>query len=155
VFVFAAYALVDGVFALVSAVRTHADGPPWWFLALEGVTGIAVGMSALVLPGFTAFALLYLIAAWALATGVLEIAVALRLRRSISGEWLLAVGGVLSMALGLLLILFPGPGALAVVLWIGAYALIFGVLFVALGLRLRALRSSSGEHVHYVGPGGP
>jgi uncharacterized membrane protein HdeD (DUF308 family) len=81
------------------------------------------------------------IAAWALVTGAFEIAAAIRLRKVITGEWILALSGILSMALGVLLIAAPGPGALAVVIWIGAYAFVFGVLLFALGLRLKGLGS--------------
>ena len=86
-------------------------------------------------------ALLYLIAAWALVTGAFEIAAAIRLRKVITGEWILALSGILSIALGVLLIVAPGPGALAVVIWIGAYAFVFGALLFALGLRLKGLGS--------------
>lgn len=96
-------------------------------------------MLTLIWPGITAIVLLYLIAAWALVTGALEIAAAIRLRKVIANEWMLALGGIASLAFGVLLVLFPGPGALAVVLWIGAYALVFGALLVALAFRLRSL----------------
>jgi uncharacterized membrane protein HdeD (DUF308 family) len=86
--------------------------------------------------------LLYLIAAWALVTGGLEIAAAIRLRKVITGEWLLVLIGIASVALGVILILFPEPGALAVVLWIGAYALVSGALLIALGIRLRSWAKS-------------
>lgn len=95
-------------------------------------------------PGITALVLLYVIAAWALVTGVLEIAAAIRLRKAIKGEWLLALSGILSVALGVMLVLWPIPGALAVVIWIGAYAFVVGALLLALGLRLRSLRPSAG-----------
>jgi len=90
--------------------------------------------------------LLYLIAAWALVTGAFEVAAAIRLRKVITGEWLLVLSGAASIVLGILLMLFPGPGALVVVLWIGAYALVSGALLIALGLRLRSWGSSHGSH---------
>jgi uncharacterized membrane protein HdeD (DUF308 family) len=138
VLVFGAYAFADGVLAIVMAVRRNDRSVPWWVLLLEGVAGIALGVGTFFLPGLTALALLYLVAGWALVTGVLEIVAAIRLRKLISDEWLLAVSGVLSVGLGVLLVLFPGPGALALVIWIGAYALLFGGLLVALGFRLRS-----------------
>ncbi|HZB27460.1 MAG TPA: HdeD family acid-resistance protein [Gemmatimonadales bacterium] len=140
VLLFGAYAFADGVLAIVTAVRRRGTDR-WWLLLLEGLAGIAAGIVTLLWPGITAIALLYVIAAWALVTGAFEIAAAIRLRKVITGEWLLALSGVLSIALGVMLVLWPGPGALAVVIWIGAYALVFGVLLVALGIRLRALGS--------------
>jgi uncharacterized membrane protein HdeD (DUF308 family) len=138
VLVFGAYAFVDGTLAIVSAIRRRGPSERWWALLLEGVTGVAVGIATLVWPGITALGLLYVIAAWALVTGALEIAVAIRLRKVITGEWLLVLGGIASIGLGVLLVLFPRAGALAVVLWIGAYALVFGALLIVLGLRLRS-----------------
>jgi uncharacterized membrane protein HdeD (DUF308 family) len=138
VLVFGAYAFADGVFAIVMALRNRGRGDPWWILLLEGLAGVAAAIVTLFFPGLTALALLYLIAAWAVVTGVLEIALAIRLRKVISSEWLLALSGIASLALGVVLMLFPGPGALAVVLWIGAYAIVFGALLIALSLKLRS-----------------
>lgn len=135
---FGAYALVDGAFAFMGAFRRRGDGQPRWMFVVEGVIGVIAGLVTLVSPGLTALSLLYVIAAWAFVTGVFEVAAAIRLRKMISGEWLLALSGVLSAALGVVLMLFPGPGVLAVVLWIGAYAVVFGVTLLGLGLRLRA-----------------
>jgi uncharacterized membrane protein HdeD (DUF308 family) len=136
VIVFGAYALVDGVFALLSAVR-GGGAEPWWLLVLEGGVGIGIGVLTLVAPGITALALLFYIAIWAIATGVLEIAAALALRKEIEGEWLLVLGGLVSVAFGALLIARPGAGALAVLWLIGGYAIAFGALLVLLGLKLR------------------
>ena len=140
VLLFGAYAFVDGVFSLVTAVRRRS-ADRWWLLLLEGIAGILAGVATLMWPAITAIVLLYLIAWWALVTGGLEIAAAIRLRKVITGEWLLALSGVASVILGILLIIAPGPGALAVVIWIGAYAFVFGALLIALSLRLRSLRT--------------
>ena len=138
VLVFGAFAFVDGVLALVSAVRRRGVSDRWWVLLLQGLAGVAAGVVTFVWPDLTTLALLYLIAAWALVIGTLEIAAAIRLRKVITGEWLLAVGGIAAIGFGVLLILLPEAGALAVVLWIGAYAFVSGALLIALGLRLRA-----------------
>jgi uncharacterized membrane protein HdeD (DUF308 family) len=146
VLLFGAYALVDGVLAVISAVRRRGVSDRWWMLLLEGLVGIAAGIVTLVWPGITALALLYVIAAWALLTGAFEIAAAIRLRKIITGEWLLVLSGVASIGLGILLMIFPGPGALVMVLWIGAYVFVFGILLIALSLRLRSLDRSRTPH---------
>lgn len=138
--VWGAYALVDGAFNIVWALRGARAGRRWGWLLFEGVVSLVAGVLAFVWPGVTAVALLMVIAVWAVITGVAEIAAAIRLRHHIRGEWLLAAGGVLSIAFGILLIAFPAAGALAVVWMIGAYSLVFGVVLLALGLRLFALR---------------
>lgn len=140
VFLFGAYAFADGVLSIVSAVRRRA-GDRWWLLLLQGIVGIGAGVVTLFWPGITALALLAVIAAWALIGGALQVAAAIRLRKVITGEWLLALGGILSIALGVLLLIFPGPGALALVLWTGAYAFVFGIVLLVLGFKLRGLRS--------------
>ena len=150
VLLFGAYALVDGIFAIVSAVRAAERHMRWWPLLVEGVAGIVIGVLTFVWPGLTALALLYFIASWAIVTGVFEILAAIRLRREIRGEWLLALTGVLSVVFGLLLFIFPGAGALTVVWLIGVYALVFGVVLVGLALRLRG---RSQEGIGSRGPG--
>jgi len=138
VLVYGAYAFADGVLAIVSGIRRRGTSDRWWLLLLEGVVGVIAGLVTLFWPGITALALLFVIAAWALVTGAFEIAAAIQLRKSIKDEWLLALSGVLSIVFGVLLVLFPGAGALAVVIWIGAYAFLFGTLLVVLAFRLRA-----------------
>src|SRR5919199_1412188 len=137
VFLFGAYALADGLFTAVLALGSPEGYRRWWALLVEGVLGIAAGVLAFAWPGITALVLLYLIAAWAVVTGVFEIAAAVYLRRVISGEWLLALGGVVSVLFGALLAAWPGAGALTVLWLIGAYAILFGALLIALGFRLR------------------
>ena len=137
VLLFGAFAFADGIFAIVTAVR-HRHAGSWWMVLLQGVAGIAAGAATLVWPGITALVLLYVIAGWALVTGLFEVVAAVRLREVLTHEWLLVLSGLASIGLGILLIVFPGPGALAVVLWIGAYALVSGALLCALALRLRS-----------------
>ncbi len=137
ILVFAAYALVDGGFALVSAVRRGGRGR-WLPPLIEGIVGIGAGIIAIVWPGLTALALLYVIAAWAIVTGVIEIVAAIELRREIENELLLGLAGLASVVFGVLLILFPGEGALALVWVIAAYAILFGALLIGLALRVRS-----------------
>jgi uncharacterized membrane protein HdeD (DUF308 family) len=138
ILLFAAYAIVDGVLAIASGLRRNADRrSPDWFMILAGTAGIVAGIVAVVLPGITALVLLIVIAAWAIVTGVAELAAAYQLRDVIRGEWLLALNGVLSIAFGVLLVVFPGAGALAVVWLIAVYAIVSGVVLLALAFRLR------------------
>lgn len=134
---FGAYAFVDGIFALVMAFRKSERGR-WVALSLQGIIGVAAGLAALLLPIVTALALVYLVATWAIITGVLEIVTAVRLRKVIEGEWLLGLSGLLSVVLGASLALFPGPGALALVVWIAAYAVVSGTVLIVLGIRARS-----------------
>lgn len=142
VFVFAAYSLIDGILSLAGAVRAAGAHERWGALVFEGVVGIAAACVAVGWPGITILALVYVIAAWALVTGVLEIVAAVRLRKYISGEWLLALGGVASIVFGILIAIAPLAGALVIALWFGAYALVFGIILIALGFRLRAWRNA-------------
>jgi len=148
VFLWGAYALVDGVFAIVAGVKTYGENRRWWVLLLEGILGVLAGIVAFALPGITALVLLMLIAAWAIVTGVFEIAAAIQLRKEIKGEWLLALAGIASILFGVVLFLNPGPGALALVWLIGSYAILFGILLIALGLRLHSMA----RHVDRMSP---
>lgn len=133
---YGAFAFVDGVLAIVAAVRGGAPAPRWW-LALVGVFGIAAGVLTVLWPQITALVLLLFIAAWAIATGVLQIWGAIKLRHEIEGEWLLIASGVLSVAFGVLVAMWPGAGALAMVLVIGAFAVMYGILLISFALTLR------------------
>jgi uncharacterized membrane protein HdeD (DUF308 family) len=137
VFLFAGYAFVDGVMSLAGAMRAVAAHERWGALLFEGIAGIAVALVTVFWPAITALGLVLVIAAWAIVTGIAEIAAAVRLRKVISGEWLLALSGVLSVVFGLLLAAIPVAGAIVLAIWFGVYALVFGVILVALGFRLR------------------
>jgi uncharacterized membrane protein HdeD (DUF308 family) len=137
VFLFAGYAFVDGVMSLIGAVRAAEAHERWGSLVLEGLVGIGTALVTVAWPAITTLALVYLIAGWATVTGILEVIAAIRLRSYISGELLLVLSGVVSILLGVLLAIAPITGALAIALWMGAYAFVFGVLLVALGFRLR------------------
>jgi uncharacterized membrane protein HdeD (DUF308 family) len=134
---FGAYALVDGIFAIVSAIRGGRGEERWWMLLIEGIAGLAAAAVTFLWPGITVLALVLVIAVWAMVTGALELIAAIRLRKYITGEWLLGLAGVASVVFGILLMVSPFTGAIVVAWWIGAYALAFGVILVALSFRLR------------------
>jgi uncharacterized membrane protein HdeD (DUF308 family) len=144
---FGAYMLVDGIFAIVAAVRIAREEARWWLLLLEGILGVVAGIVTFFWPGLTALALLYLIAAWAIVTGIMEIVEAIRLRQEIVGEWALILGGALSVLFGVLLVVIPARAGLLSLTWlIGIYAVAFGVLLVILAFRVRnALSSAEGR----------
>lgn len=137
VLLWGAYALADGALALFAAFRIRDRGHPFWALAIVGMLGIAAGIATFVTPAITALVLLTVIATWALLMGGFQIAAAIRLRREIEHEWLLALSGALSLVFGLLLIFAPGEGAVALIWTIGSYSIAFGVALLALGLRMR------------------
>ena len=145
---FGAYAIMDGVFAMLSGVVSSRYSPRWWVFLLEGVISVAAGVIAWMRPGLASLVLIIIIAVWAILTGVLEIAAAIRLRREIKNEWMLALGGFVSIVLGVLMFFQPATGELIITLMIGAYALMFGILLVMLGFRLRKwdIRSTSTDH---------
>jgi uncharacterized membrane protein HdeD (DUF308 family) len=143
--IFGAYALIDGIFAIIEAFRRDVSRERWWALLFEGIVGIVIGLLTFFWPGLTALGLLFLIAFWAIVTGVFEVITAVRLRHEIRGEWMMALIGILSMAFGMLLVAFPLAGALSVVLIIGAYAFATGALMIALAFKLRSLRHPGGE----------
>jgi uncharacterized membrane protein HdeD (DUF308 family) len=134
---FGVYAIVDGLMAIVAGLSRTKESPRWWTFLVEGLIGIAAGVSALLWPGLATLVLVYIIASWAVFTGILEIVAAIRLRHEITNEWMLALGGLISVALGILLFFQPAAGSLAILWLIGSYAVIFGILLVILGFRLR------------------
>ena len=137
VLMFGVYTLLDGVCTMVSTVRSDKRERRWWLFLLQGIAGIIVGIMAFIWPGITALALLYIIAAWAIVTGIFEVVAAVQLRKEIEGEWLLGLSGIASVVFGALLVGFPGAGALAVLWIIGAYSILFGILLMILAFRLR------------------
>lgn len=143
IILFAAYALVDGVFTVIAAIQNRNQAR-WWVHLLEGVVSVAAGILALVYPGITAFVMLYIIAFWAVVTGVLEVWAAIQLRKEIEGEFWLGLSGVLSILFGVLLILFPGTGILTVLWLVSAYAVVFGAVMVILAFRLRGIQNRGG-----------
>jgi uncharacterized membrane protein HdeD (DUF308 family) len=143
VILFGVYALLDGLTALAAALgdeRPLRRSRGW--LVFEGICGIAAGIVAFAWPDITAVALLYVIAAWAILTGIVEIAAAIALRNVLRDTWLLGLGGLASMVFGVLLVITPGAGALVITWLIGWFALFFGAMLVALAWRLRRLESA-------------
>ena len=136
VLVFAAYAFVDGVFAIVSAVRAAGQSERWGVLVLEGLVNIATAAVALLWPGLTVVAFVLLIAIWAIITGILELMAGFRM--NVDGRGWLIVGGLASVIYGGLLIVAPLIGAVVLTWWLGAYALVFGVSLIVLAFKLHA-----------------
>lgn len=143
VFLWGAFALVDGAFSIAAGIKTYGENKRWWLLLIGGILSLIAGVLAFILPGITALVLLIMIAAWAIVTGAFQIGAAIQMRKYIKGEWLLALAGVASILFGILLLFDPSAGALAVVWLIGAHAVVFGILLVALGVRLRSLAGST------------
>jgi uncharacterized membrane protein HdeD (DUF308 family) len=139
IYLFGAYAIIDGVFALVASAKLVQIHERWWAMLLVGLVGIAAGVYAFARPTTSALAIVYLIAAWAIITGLLEEVAAFRLRKVVDGEWMLAVAGLVSIAFGLMLAARPGAGLIGLLWVIGAYAIIFGVLLIGLAFRLRGV----------------
>ena len=127
-----AYALVDGIFELIAGVRAK-----WGSLILLGLIGIAAGIIALLRPGLTAVALIWVLAFWAIIAGIMQISAAIRLRREVQGEWLWILSGVLTVALGVLFLTRPDEGILSVTWLIATLAIVWGILLVMLSFRLK------------------
>ncbi|MGA8576234.1 MAG: HdeD family acid-resistance protein [Candidatus Cybelea sp.] len=135
---FGAYALVDGVFAIVATIRAVETHQRWWPLLLEGIVGLLIAAITFYDVRITIFAVYYTIAAWAFLTGILEIVAAVHLRKQIPNEIWLIVAGLASIAFGVLMVWFPLAGMLALIWLIAAYAIIFGFAMIGFALRLRA-----------------
>jgi uncharacterized membrane protein HdeD (DUF308 family) len=145
VLLFGAYSLIDGVFTIIAGIRAAERHERWWPFVLEGLLSIVVGLIAFLMPAAAAFALLFVVAAWAIITGVLRISAAIRLRKEIRGEWMLILNGALSVILGILIIVIPGAGLVTLIWWLGAYAVIWGITLIMLAFRLRAHRNRLGS----------
>jgi uncharacterized membrane protein HdeD (DUF308 family) len=141
VIVFAAYMFVDGVFAIISGIRAARSGESWGLLILEGVVDLAAGVVAILWPAITLVALVWIVAIWAIVSGALMLAAAFSLNLDY-GRWWLALGGIASIIFGILLIIEPLIGAVVLTLWIGAYAVVFGVLLLVLGFQLNSKREA-------------
>jgi uncharacterized membrane protein HdeD (DUF308 family) len=145
VIIYGAYALVDGVLALVAAFTGGAKPIPTWWLIVVGLLGIGAGVVTFLYPGMTALVLVVFIGVWSIAHGIFEIVGAIQLRKEIDNEWLLVLAGAMSVVFGIVILMWPGAGALALVWLIGAYAIVFGALLVGFALKLRSHRSAATE----------
>jgi uncharacterized membrane protein HdeD (DUF308 family) len=137
---YGAYALIDGAFALITAFTGGAKPVPSWWLIVVGLAGIAAGLVTFLWPGVTALVLIIFIGAWAIMHGIFEIVGAIKLRKEIDNEWWLILAGAMSVVFGIVVLVAPGAGALGLIWAIGAYSVVFGILLVALALRLRQHR---------------
>ncbi len=129
--------LIDGAFATLLGLRMRGEDNDWWVVLLEGLLGLGLGIATFANPAFTANLLVLFVSLWCLVTGVFEIATAIKLRKEIDNEWLLGAAGAVSMALGVLMLVNPNAGAISITWWIGGYALLFGVMLIGLGMRVR------------------
>ena len=139
---YGAYALIDGIIALGSAFTGSAKPVPTWWLIVVGLSGIAAGVVTFAWPHITALILIMFIGAWAVVHGVFEIIGAIQLRKEIDNEWTLILSGVISVLFGVVMLVAPGAGAMALIWVIGAYALVFGLLLVAFALKLRGRQAA-------------
>jgi uncharacterized membrane protein HdeD (DUF308 family) len=146
--IFAAYAMIGGVASAAAAIKNWKTNPDWWLMALWGLVGIGAGVIALILPNLTAIVLVLLIGATALANGIVDIVMAIRLRKVIRGEALLILNGLISVAFGVFVFFFPGVGALALVWLIAMYAIVSGLLLLALAWRARSWKKEDDTQPH-------
>ncbi len=142
VLVYGIYALVDGAFAIIAALRAAAHHERWSLLLAEGVLGLLIGVIALAAPAAFIAAAVWILAAWAIVTGALMLGAAVSMHGG-HGGWLLGLAGLVSLIWGVLLVAHPFAGAIVLTLWLGAYAILFGVALIAFGLRLRARRAGA------------
>lgn len=144
VYLFAGYALVDGVLTIASSFRERAMNDAWWLVLLEGIVDIIAGVLAILFPTLAAITLVFVFAVWAIITGLIEIVAAIRLRREISNEWALGLTGVVSIILGVIMMISPGAGLIGLVWAIAGYAIIFGILMLILAIRAGNLVNRGG-----------
>ncbi|HWJ19344.1 MAG TPA: HdeD family acid-resistance protein [Geobacterales bacterium] len=137
ILLFGAYALVDGVFALAAAIVGRGNAELRWWLVLVGLLGVGIGITIFLWPGLTALTLLYFIAGWIVATGLLQVIGAIELRKAIENEWWLILDGILSVLFGVLLFIMPGAGAVALIWLVAVFAIAFGILMVGFAFKVK------------------
>ena len=135
---FGAFALVHGLMGVIGSIANRKDNEDWWLVLLEGVVSIIIGIMTFTWPGLTGLVLAYFIAAWAVIMGILRIYGAIKLRKAIEGEWLLIIGGIISLLFGIFVFARPLAGALAIALIIGVYAIVLGLLSILLSFRVKS-----------------
>lgn len=141
VLLFGVFAVISGITAVAAALRSTGE-QGWGFLLFEGILSILAGVIALVWPGATALAFLYLLAAWAILTGVVEIVAPLSFPMSGGRAVLSVLSGLVSIVFGILIAAQPSSGLLAVVWLIGFYAIVFGIMYIAVYFQSRSLSAS-------------
>lgn len=141
ILLFATFAFIDGLLLVLQSVTTHRHEKHWWARLLQGLLSIAAGLAAFFWPGVTLLVLVYIIAFYAIFTGILQIIGAIELRKVIKGELLLLVSGILAIAVGVLLIFRPLTGAIALAQVIGIFAIAYGIMVMVLALKLRSVAS--------------
>jgi uncharacterized membrane protein HdeD (DUF308 family) len=142
VIIFGAFVFVDGIFTLVSAINYKAGAESRTWLFIRGIAGIIVGLITFIVPAVAAIALLILIAAWALVTGVMELVFAFKANQNTAIRWMFAISGILSITLGFLMLAKPLIGALVIAWVVGAYAVLAGIVLIILAFRLRSVKAS-------------
>jgi uncharacterized membrane protein HdeD (DUF308 family) len=140
VYVFGIYAMLNGIFAIVAAVRAGEAHLRWGWLAVAGIVGVAAGIVSLLWPGITALAVVLVVAGWAIIIGVAEIAFALSWPSTLAHPWLAALSGAVSVVYGVLLAVWPRSGAVALTWLLGIYAIVYGAMLLYYAYRLQALR---------------
>jgi len=143
VYVFGVYALIDGIMAAYIAIRERGSLSRWAWILFEGLLGIIAGIVAFIYPGLTALVLLYIVAIWAVVTGIMEIVTAIAIRGFTAREWALGLAGILSILFGIVLFIFPGTGLLSILWLVGVYSIVFGILFIVRAFQMRSWASSA------------
>ncbi len=138
VYLFAAYVLIDGIFSVIVALQERTAYSRWWILLLGGIAGIILGLVTFIWPGVTSLVLFYLVAAWAVVTGIFEVIAAFSVRAA-GVEWLLVLGGVLSVIIGIIFFLHPVASILTIVWLLGVFALVYGLILIVRAIQFRSL----------------
>lgn len=136
---FGIFAVVDGVFAIITGFHRKSEDDRWWAWLVEGLLSIIIGLMALFWPAATAIAIVIWIAAWAIVAGIMRIIAAIRLRREIEGEWALGLSGLLLTLWGALMAYMPVSGILSLTWLMGVFAIMIGIVLIVLSFRLKGL----------------